>query len=290
MHEGLKHILTSAPIVCDGGWGTQLHAAGLQSGECPDEWNLSHPELVKNVASQYVQAGSNVILTNTFRANNIALQSYGLADQAAEINRAGVLISLAAAQNMATVFASVGPTGKLLMSGDVTEDEMRVAFTEQVKVLASAGAAGIVLETFSDLEELAIAISAAKETGLPVIASMAYDSGKEHDRTMMGTTPEAAARAIEQAGADVIGANCGTGIEAYLPVCSRLRRVTTLPLWIKPNAGLPEMEGEKTVYRQTAQEFAQHALALRAAGATFIGGCCGTTPEFISELRAVLRS
>ena len=117
MHEGLKHILTSAPIVCDGGWGTQLHAAGLQSGECPDEWNLSHPELVKNVASQYVQAGSNVILTNTFRANNIALQSYGLADQAAEINRAGVLISLAAAQNMATVFASVGPTGKLLMSG-----------------------------------------------------------------------------------------------------------------------------------------------------------------------------
>ena len=290
MHQGLNKILTSVPVVCDGGWGTQLHAAGLSAGECPDSWNLSQPEEVKRVAVKYVEAGSAVILTNTFRANRIALQTYGLGDQVAEINRAGVLLSQAGAQNRATVFASVGPTGKLLMAGDVTGEEMRIAFTEQVKALASAGAAGIVLETFSDLEELTIAISAAKETGLPVVASMAYDSGKEHDRTMMGTTPESAARAIEQAGADVIGANCGTGIEAYVPICSRLRRATTLPLWIKPNAGLPEMVGEKTVYRQTPKEFAQHALALRDAGASFIGGCCGTTPEFIYELRTALRT
>lgn len=290
MHQGLRHILSSVPVLCDGGWGTELQAAGLGAGECPDSWNLSHPEQVKRIACTYVEAGSTIILTNTFRANRIALQSYGLADQITNINSAGVILSLAAAQNLATVFASIGPTGKLLMSGDITEDEVYVAFTEQAKFLASAGAAGIVLETFSDVTELTIAISAARETGLPVVASMAYDSGKEHDRTMMGTTPEDAARAMEKAGADVIGANCGTGIESYVPICSRLRRVTKLPVWIKPNAGLPEMTGEKVVYRQTPKEFAHHAVALRDAGASFIGGCCGTTPEFIQELRTVLRA
>jgi 5-methyltetrahydrofolate--homocysteine methyltransferase len=290
MHRGLEHILSSVPVVCDGGWGTELQSAGLGAGECPDSWNLSHPEDVQRVARQYVEAGSALILTNTFRANRIALQSFGLADQVADINRAGTILSLAAAQNKATVFASMGPTGKLLMTGDITDDEARIAFTEQAKILASAGAEGIVLETFSDITELTIAISAAKETGLPVVASMAYDSGKDHDRTMMGTTPEDAARSMEQAGADVIGANCGTGIEAYVPICLRLRKASTLPLWIKPNAGLPEMVGERTVYRQTPEEFALHALALRNAGASFIGGCCGTTPEFIRELRAVFRA
>ncbi|MDH3251847.1 MAG: homocysteine S-methyltransferase family protein [Ignavibacteria bacterium] len=288
MHQGLRHILSSTPVLCDGAWGTELQAVGLGAGECPDSWNLFHPEHVKRLAARYVEAGSRIILTNTFRANRIALQSYGLADQTTIINRAGVILSRAATQNLATVFASMGPTGKLLMAGDVTEDEVRLAFTEQAETLASAGASGIVLETFSDVAELTIALSAARATGLPVVASMVYDSGKERDRTMMGTTPEEAARAIEQAGADVIGANCGTGIEAYIPVCTRLRRATALPVWIKPNAGLPEMTGDRIVYRQTPEEFARHALALRDAGASFIGGCCGTTPEFIRELHAVL--
>jgi methionine synthase I (cobalamin-dependent) len=285
MHQALRHILSSAPVICDGGWGTELQEAGLGPGECPDSWNLFHPDQVKRLAGRYVEAGSTVILTNTFRANRVALRSCGLADQVTIINRAGVILSRAAAQQQATVFASMGPTGKLLMSGDITEEDVRSAFVEQAQIVASAGAAAIVLETFSDIAEMTIAISAARETGLPVVASMAYDSGKEHDRTMMGTTPEDAARALEQAGADVIGANCGTGIEAYVPICSRLRRATTLPLWIKPNAGLPEMQGDRVVYRQTAVEFARHAVALRDAGASFIGGCCGTTPEFIRELR-----
>ncbi len=288
MHQALRHILSSVPVICDGGWGTELQAAGLGPGECPDSWNLFHPDQVKRLAGLYVEAGSTVILTNTFRANRVALHSCGLADQVAIINRAGVILSRAAALHQATVFASMGPTGKLLMSGDITEDEVRSTFVEQAEILASAGAAAIVLETFSDITEMTIAISAARGTGLPVIASMAYDSGKEHDRTMMGTTPEDASRALEQAGADVIGANCGTGIEAYIPICSRLRRATTLPLWIKPNAGLPEMQGDRVVYRQSATEFARYAVALRDAGASFIGGCCGTTPDFIRELRAVL--
>lgn len=290
MHRGLQDILSSTPVLCDGGWGTELQSVGLSGGECPDSWNLSHPEEVKRIAGSYVEAGSTVILTNTFRANRIGLQSYGLADQFTSINQAGVTLSRVAAQNRAAVFASIGPTGKLLMAGDITEDEVRIAFTEQATILASAGAEGIVLETFSDVTELTIAIAAVKETGLPVVASMAYDSGKEHDRTMMGTTPEDAARAMENAGADVIGANCGTGIEAYIPICARLCRATTLPVWIKPNAGLPEMAGERIVYRQSPKEFAHHALALRDAGASFIGGCCGTTPEFIRELHTVLRA
>ncbi len=290
MHQTLRHILSSRPVVCDGGWGTQLQAAGLSGGECPDSWNLSHPEDVQHVARQYVEAGSTIILTNTFRGNRIALKSYGLAGQFMRINESGVSLSRAAAQNSATVFASMGPTGKLLMTGDITEDEVFMAFSEQAKILASVGAAALVLETFSDLTELTIAIAAAKETGLPVIASMAYDSGKEHDRTMMGTTPEDATRAIADAGADVIGANCGTGIEAYIPICSRLCRSTTLPVWVKPNAGLPEMTEGRTVYKQTAKEFARHAVALRDAGASFIGGCCGTTPEFIHELRNVFKT
>jgi 5-methyltetrahydrofolate--homocysteine methyltransferase len=290
MRQGLRHILSSVPVLCDGGWGTELQVAGLSVGECPDSWNLSHPEQVRQLASRYVESGSTVILTNTFRANRIALQSYGIADQVTAINRAGVTLSRAAAQNLAAVFASMGPTGKLLLEGDITEDEVRIAFTEQAKILASSGAAGIVLETFSDVTELTIAILAAKETGLPVVASMAYDSGKEHDRTMMGTTPEDATRAMEEAGADVIGANCGTGIAAYVPICSRLCRATTLPVWIKPNAGLPEMTEGRIVYQQTPKEFAHHALALRDAGASFIGGCCGTTPEFIRELRTLLRA
>lgn len=290
MHQGLRDILSSTPVLCDGGWGTELQTVGQAVGECPDSWNLYHPEKVKRIAGSYVNAGSTIILTNTFRANRIALQSYCLVHQVTSINRAGVTLSRAAAQNRAAVFASMGPTGKLLMAGDITEDEVRVTFTEQATALASAGAEGIVLETFSDVLELTIAISAAKETGLPVVASMAYDSGKEHDRTMMGTTPEDAARAMENAGADVIGANCGTGIEAYVPICARLCRATTLPVWIKPNAGFPEMVGERVVYRQSPKEFAHHATALRDAGASFIGGCCGTTPEFIRELHAVLRA
>jgi 5-methyltetrahydrofolate--homocysteine methyltransferase len=290
MHKGLQHVLSSVPVLCDGGWGTQLQESGLGVGDCPDSWNLSRPEQVQRIAARYIKAGSSVILTNTFRANRIALQSYGLANQVTAINQAGVNLSQDAAQNAAPVFASIGPTGKLLMTGDITEDEVRVAFTEQAQILASSGAEAIVLETFSDVVELTIAITAAKKTGLPVIASMAYDSGKEHDRTMMGTTPEDAAKAIEQAGADVVGANCGIGIEAYVPICARLHQATTLPLWIKPNAGLPEMVGEQVVYRQTPKEFAHHAVALLTAGASFIGGCCGTTPEFIRELRTVLRA
>ncbi len=292
MHPTLASLLSTRPVVLDGAWGTQMQSLGLQPGEHPDLWNLSHPDRVREVASRYVQSGSRVILTNTFRSNRLALSAQAAAGEMAEIvvklNTAGVKISQEAAAGKAMVFASVGPSGKMLMSGDVTEEELAAAFGEQTRALADAGADGIVLETMSDLFEAQIALKAAKATGLPVVVSMVYDSGPQRDRTMMGATPERAAAVLEGAGADVVGANCGLGMDAHLPICTRLRKATTLPVWIKPNAGLPEIVDGKVHYRTAETEFAAMAPQLRAAGADFIGGCCGTTPAFIREVVARL--
>ena len=170
-------------------------------------------------------------------------------------------ISRKAAAGRARVFASIGPTGKLLMSGEVTEDELRAAFAEQARALAEAGADALVVETMSDLEEAKLAVSAARETGLPVVACMVFDSGKDKDRTMMGTTPEQAAQALTEAGADVIGANCGQGIAGFVAICRRLRAATDRPVWLKPNAGLPTMVDGRAQYTTTPEEFAGHIPA-----------------------------
>lgn len=278
----------SGVILTDGAWGTQLQARGLGPDELPDFWNLSHPDRVEEVARAYVEAGSEIILTNTFRANRLVVAERDPAADIAALNRAGVEISRRAAQGKARVFASMGPSGKLLLTGAVTEDQLRAAFAEQAQALAEAGADGIVIETMSDLAEAAIAVAAAKATGLTVVACMVFDSGKNKDRTMMGATPEQAAEALAAAGADVIGANCGSGIAGYVPICRRLRAATRLPVWIKPNAGLPELTGGQVVYRTTPEEFARHIPDLVEAGASYIGGCCGTTPEFIRAARRVL--
>jgi methionine synthase I (cobalamin-dependent) len=288
MNSLIQELMATAPVLLDGGWGTQLQARGLGPGECPDAWNIDRPDDVRAVASLYAEAGSAVVLTNTFRANRIALEGHDLEGKIREINRAGVELSRAGAGNSAKVFASIGPTGKMLMAGDVTEEDLTGVFRQQAELLAEAGADALVLETMSDLTEARIALTAAKATGLPVVCSMVFDSGKERDRTMMGATPEQVAEELTGAGADVIGANCGVGIDAYVPVCSRLKAATDRPIWIKPNAGLPEMIGGNAVYSTAPEEFAQHGPVLREAGASFIGGCCGTTPDFIRALLKAL--
>ena len=271
-------------IVTDGAWGTELQAQGLEAGECPDIWNLTRPQAVRGVASAYAAAGSRIVLTNTFRANRIALAGYGLADRVAAINRAGVELSLAGAAGRARVFASLGPSGKMFAVGEIAEDELRAAFREQAQALAAAGADGLAIETMSDLNEAAMAVEAARATGLTVVASMVYDSGRNRDRTMTGATPEQAAARLEAAGADIIGANCGRGIDAYIAIAARLRAATGRPIWIKPNAGLPEWIDGHVRYRVTPDEFA--ALARKLEGVSYIGGCCGTTPEHIRALAA----
>ena len=271
-------------VILDGAWGTELQARGLASGECPDAWNLSHPDAVRGVASAYAEAGSQVVLTNTFRANRLALEGYGLAGQVDVINRAGVELSRQGVAGRAKVFASMGPSGKMLASGEVTAEDLLSAFREQALALAAAGADALVIETMSDVDEAVIAVEAALPAGLQIVACMVFDSGRNKDRTMMGTTPEQAAARLNDAGAHIIGANCGCGIEGYVGVGARLRAATDKPVWIKANAGLPELVDGRVTYRMTPEEFAGHARKLE--GIQYVGGCCGTNPEFIRALAA----
>jgi methionine synthase I (cobalamin-dependent) len=287
MHPTLAALLLKTPVVTDGAWGTQLQSRGLPLGTCPDAWNLEQPAKVEEVARAYVDAGSQVILTNTFGANRFTLARHGLADRVAEINRSGVEISCRAAAGRAKVFASMGPTGKLLMMGDVTEEELADAFCSQARAMAAGGADGIVVETMSDLAEAAIAVKAAAAAGLPVVACMYFEHNKK-GRTSMGVTPEQAAEGLAAAGAEVIGANCGQGIEGFVDICRRLKAATDRPIWIKGNAGLPTLVDGQTTYTQKPQEFASFARPLVDAGASFLGGCCGTTPEFIRALKAAV--
>ena len=278
----MREWLEGGLLIADGAWGTELQAQGLLPGTLPDTWNLAQPDKVEAVARAYAEAGSQVILTNTFRANSIAMHDFSAADLDA-INRTGVAISRRAA-GRALVFASLGPTGKLLASDEVSAEQVSAAFAAQARSLAQAGADALLIETMSDIEEARLAVQTARSIGLPVIVSFAFDSGKNKDRTMMGATPEAVAAAMTEAGASAVGANCGVGVEQAVPLCQRLRAATRLPVWIKPNAGLPVVEGGAIRYATSAQSFASHFPALRDAGASFLGGCCGSNPEFIREL------
>lgn len=289
MHQTIEKLISGGPVVTDGAWGTQLQQRGLPVGASADAWNLTQPEKVEEVARAYVEAGSQVIITNTFQAGRFALARHGLADKVAEINRAGVEISRRAADGRAHVFASIGPSGVILMAGEVEPEELQAAFAEQARAMAEAGADAVVVETMSDPAEAKLAVAAARETGLPVVACMTFDSGANKDRTMMGTTPEQAAEQLTEAGADVIGSNCGQGIAGFVEICRRLKAAADRPVWIKANAGLPELVDGQTVYTQTAEEFAENVPPLVEAGAAFIGGCCGTSPEFIRAVRAKLQ-
>jgi 5-methyltetrahydrofolate--homocysteine methyltransferase len=284
----LQEWLTEGPLITDGAWGTELQSRGLLPGTTPDTWNLTHPEDVAAVARSYVEAGSQVILTNTFRANAVAMD-FVAGTELDAINRAGVTLSRQAACGV-LVFASIGPTGKMLASGDIDGGEVFAAFATQACSLAAAGADALLVETMSDIEEARLAVEASRRTGLPVIVSFAFNSGKNKDRTMMGATPEAVAIAMVEAGADAIGANCGVGIESIVPICRRLRAACDLPVWIKPNAGLPVVEGTAVHYSTSADSFASHYAALREGGAAFVGGCCGSTPEFVRAMVSARRA
>ncbi len=289
MMSRMSDWLAAGLMISDGAWGTQLQVRGLPSGTTPDTWNLTHPDKVEEVARAYADAGSQVILTNTFRATSIAMPETSVADLDA-INRAGVAISKRGTADCALVFASIGPTGKVLMSGEVTVEQASASFAAQANSLAAAGADALLIETMSDIEEARLAVAAAKQTGLPVLVSFAFDTGKNKDRTMMGTTPEAVAEAMVEVGADAVGANCGVGVETSVPICARLHAACSLPIWMKPNAGLPKMEGSEIRYETSAEYFASYFAALRDAGASFVGSCCGSTPDFIRALVAARNS
>jgi methionine synthase I (cobalamin-dependent) len=275
-------LVANAPVLTDGAWGTELQARGLPAGQCPDAWNVSNPDAVAAVAASYVAAGSDVVLTNTFRSNALSLAAVGLAGQVVEINRQGAAISRRAAEGRALVFGSMGPVGELVsISGELSK-RAESAFVQQAQALADGGVDALLIETFSDVEEAKLALAAALGTGLPVVVSFAFDTGRNRDRTMTGATPEQVAAAMTAEGASAIGANCGNGVDQVAALCARLRASTHLPLWLKPNAGLPVLSGGKIIYDMQPDEFASQIPALLQAGATFVGACCGSGPAFIA--------
>jgi methionine synthase I (cobalamin-dependent) len=265
-----------APLILDGGWATELQRRGLALGEPADAWNLSRPVDVLAVARSYVESGADVILTNTFQANPISLARFGLADQARGINVEGARLSRRAAAPGVLVFGSIGPAGL----GHELD-----AYALQARALADGGVDGIILETFGHVEEALLAVRAARESTLPIIASFYFDTASGEPLTPDGATPEEVARAMAEEGVDAVGANCGAGPAEFVAICRRLHAVDGRGVWIKPNAGLPTIEGGRAVYPTTCRGFAAFLPLLVEAGAGYVGGCCGATPDFIRALR-----
>ena len=270
-------------LVADGAWGTEFFKRGLMQGSPPDEWNLAHPEMVRDVTREYVEAGADIVLTNTFGANRFRLEPHGLSSRVQDINAAAVAIAREIAGTRAVVAGDIGPSARFLALGEVSAEELYDVFAEQARALA--GVDWIVVESMTDMEEMAVAVRAAVETArVPVVASMTYNRTPKGYRTMMGNTVEACVQHAEQAGASVIGANCGSGIEDYVPLAPILRGLTRMPLWVKANAGIPQIVGGKVAYPLSAEQYASYVPQLVAAGVDVIGGCCGTDPDFIREI------
>jgi 5-methyltetrahydrofolate--homocysteine methyltransferase len=275
----------------DGAWGTELMKLGGGSTELKDLWNISAPDKVLQVARSYVNAGARIILTNTFSANTIMLDRHGASGRCAEVSRAGAAISRQAAGDQALVFGSIGPTGKLLSLKQITVEEAEAAFADQAVALAEGGADAIVIETMADIVEAETALRASLAAcDLPVGVSFTFDSGKHKNRTMMGVTPTQAWQVAHDGGASFIGANCGVGIDAYLNVAREYAACgSELPIWIKGNAGKPEMDADGSVhYRAGPEDFSNAVPELVRAGVRFIGGCCGSTPAHVEAIAAAI--
>ena len=286
MHSFHEMLEQKGILVADGAWATEFVKNGLEPGEPPERWNLDRPDHVRNLAAAYVRAGADIVLTNTFGGSPLKLEKSGLIGKVEDVNRRGVELSMQAADGRALVFASMGPSGEFMAPlGTVGEDQMYEQFSRQAEALADADPDGIVIETMTDLGEARAALRAARDTtDLPVVVSMSFSSGPKGYATMMGVTPCQAAEELETAGAAVVGTNCGFGIAEMVGVAELMRDATSLPLWCKPNAGMPQIVDGETVYRQTPEEMIEHVSALIEAGASIIGGCCGTTPEHIQLL------
>jgi 5-methyltetrahydrofolate--homocysteine methyltransferase len=272
--------------------GTELQSAGLESGACGEAWNLTHPERVLAIQRRYVEAGADCLLTNTFGGCAIMLRRHGHGSEVAAINRAGAEIARQAfGGRPGFVLGDIGPFGGVMAPyGEIEPDEVARAFDEQAAALVSGGVDGIVVETQTSLEELALAIEAARKAGARcIIGSLAYDLLADGSgfRTMMGVAPDQAAEFVERHGADGVGLNCGTGIDMLRAreVVSLYRSACDLFTMVQPNAGLPVLEDFKAVYKQTPEQLAEGVPDLLEAGAAIVGGCCGSTPGHIRAIR-----
>lgn len=270
--------------IFDGAMGTMLQAGGLKPGACPELMNIEHPDVVKSIHEAYIKAGSTIIETNTFGASTIKLEHYGLADRMTELNTAAVKIAKSAAGERAKVAGSMGPTGRFIQPlGDLDFEAAYQVFYEQSQALAAAGVDYFIIETCIDIQEMRAALLAAKEAApkIPVICQLSYS---EDGRTVTGTDPQSAAVILAAMGADIIGVNCSLGPEQLVPIVKTLAENCQVPISVQPNAGMPYLDNGETKFPMGAVEFGTWGRKLVEAGASFLGGCCGTTPEHIKEL------
>ena len=295
MRKSLLDALNERRLVCDGAMGTQLMLAGLANGDCGEAWNLTHPERVLKIQRNYVEAGADCLITNTFGGSRLMLKRHGHVDDLRAINQAGARLAREAFGGRdGFVLGDLGPLGGILEPyGDLSQDEARAAYEEQARALVEAGVDAIIIETQTSLEELGVAIDAAKAAGAPcVIASLAYDLSQDKSFyvTMMGVTPERAAEFAGERGANIIALNCGTGMDmrGTAMVARQYRASCRLPVMVQPNAGLPVLENMKAVYKQLPADMAAGVPEAIDAGANIIGSCCGSTPEHTRAICGVV--